>query len=66
MAAEIERRPASDRSHLQRFNEAAANGRGNHAAQVDAVAPRGVPASMRPRRMAAEIGVISSLTFPLP
>ena len=38
-----------------RFNEAAANGRGNPA-QVDPVAPRGVAASMRPRRMAAEIG----------
>ena len=53
MAAEISPRPEDGPPRRPRFNEAAANGRGNLAGVA-----RGAHAdlaSMRPRRMAAEI-----------
>ena len=54
MAAEIAARAAPRRGAARRFNEAAANGRGNRRNPKD---PPDLPdlASMRPRRMAAEI-----------
>ena len=53
MAAEISPRPASRPAAARRFNEAAANGRGN----LDYACPDCLTrlASMRPRRMAAEM-----------
>ena len=56
MAAEIIRPTASAASSAWRFNEAAANGRGNRWRPC--APPPGRPASMRPRRMAAEIRVV--------
>ena len=77
MAAEMRVRSASPARSARRFNEAAANGRGNDAQQERVGARQrgfneaaangrgnsswraegwlGAPASMRPRRMAAEI-----------
>ena len=54
MAAEICRTPRRCRGRRSCFNEAAANGRGNRELAERAGAGRSL-ASMRPRRMAAEI-----------
>ena len=56
MAAEICKSNHSILSLLRRFNEAAANGRGNLPRRIERA--HEVRASMRPRRMAAEIGRI--------
>ena len=53
MAAEITGVAVVDTPAYPGFNEAAANGRGNHQHAVGGGSPN--PASMRPRRMAAEI-----------
>ena len=54
MAAEIPFRPRRARQPGSSFNEAAANGRGNYKMEI--LSPVGnLIASMRPRRMAAEI-----------
>ena len=53
MAAEIPAPGSGPGASGRRFNEAAANGRGNHPAPQHDPSPSG--ASMRPRRMAAEI-----------
>ena len=59
MAAEIPPPNRGGESVCTRFNEAAANGRGNHAQkEKNDVGFHG--ASMRPRRMAAEITVFSA------
>ena len=58
MAAEIPSFPPPSCLCFPRFNEAAANGRGNlDQPEAPAAEP---PASMRPRRMAAEIWCTSS------
>ena len=54
MAAEISDRPRTQRRRAVGFNEAAANGRGNPPSPTTPSRRRA--ASMRPRRMAAEIG----------
>ena len=65
MAAEITDETLMDREGEGGFNEAAANGRGNRAADAAHVVTR--VASMRPRRMAAEIATATSpRSRPLP
>ena len=54
MAAEIAAQTSGPNQGEHRFNEAAANGRGNRRSTVHR-SPARTPASMRPRRMAAEI-----------
>ena len=59
------RRDVDDPRFAHGFNEAAANGRGNHRRARTAAAPVR-PASMRPRRMAAEIActwIVGTATY---